>query len=118
MWWAWYGPQGIAVDPCKPEPFTWVFSAVAQVAQDSSLEAPPFPPKETWPMIQAGIKPRALPQFMGEECFIKGVGQEGPPVLECGNTLVIDFAKDVQFEDPISTCKNGFKYHRGWSVEY
>jgi hypothetical protein len=57
-------------------------------------------------------------QYHGEQCFIKSSGQEAPPTYDCGNTLVIDFEKDAQFDDPEMRCEDGSRYRRGWTIEY
>jgi hypothetical protein len=110
LWSVWYGPQGVAVDPCKPEPFRRIQYSAAHIVENSSIDNPPFPPKETWDKF-------AL-EFLGEACSIKGYGQVDAPTLRCGNTLIVDFQKDAQFDDPIFTCNDGYKHHRGWTVEY
>jgi hypothetical protein len=110
LWSVWYGPQGVAVDPCKPAPFRRVQLSAAQIVKDSSIEKPPFPPKETWNKLPL--------TFQDTTCSIKGYGQEGAPTFQCGNTLIYDFERDVQFNDPIVKCDDGYKHHRGWTVEY
>jgi len=110
LWSVWVGPQGVGVDPCNPGPFKVVQYSVAQKVENSSIENPPSPPKETWDKFTL--------EYRGERCLIRGYGQEGSPLFQCGNTLGLDFNKDLQFDDPVFLCSNGYKYHRGWTVEY
>jgi hypothetical protein len=44
VWSVWYGPQGVAVNPCEPQSFQRVMEVVAQVADEKySLRNPLLP---------------------------------------------------------------------------
>jgi hypothetical protein len=62
----------------------------------------------------------AYPEYSGQKdqpnCVIKGKGEKGPAVLDCGRTK-IEFHKDAQFDDELMKCGDD-EYHRAWTVEY
>jgi hypothetical protein len=113
FWSAWYGPYGVAVDPCSEAPLEWVGAILAQnKGKGPSMDAPGFPPRGKWV--------EALPDLLEEKCEIFGY-DDSPPRLLCGVSLTIEFQKDEKFDDQLIECKQGkFKalYHRGWTVEY
>jgi hypothetical protein len=110
-WRVFSGPQGLAVNPCEPGPFTWISDADAPIVNGTDFAHPPFPPT-----LGKGGDDRL--RYHEENCLIKSMGQDEPPTFECGNTLVVDFEKDAQFDDPEMKCEDGFRYRRGWTVEY
>ncbi|KAH7347963.1 hypothetical protein BKA66DRAFT_432747, partial [Pyrenochaeta sp. MPI-SDFR-AT-0127] len=108
-WSVYFGPQGIPVNPCGAFPFSRLHHSVGHVVQGSSIDQPPFPPKEIW---------KGLPNlYTDTSCEIKGSGSR-LPTLECGNILVVDFKEDPGYEEPTITCPDGFRYHRACFTEY
>jgi hypothetical protein len=129
FWTVYHGPYGIAVNPCNASQFQWSGDYYALIDKNG-INNPPFPPRGQWN--------GTLPQFAGDDnCIIRGV-TDGPPSLLCGPpsgekgyenfpsldqlTLIADFQKDVQYDDPVIVCttedKKETKYHRTWTVEY
>jgi hypothetical protein len=110
FWTVFYGPYGTAVDPCSSVPFTL---SRPYDAEDGDINNPPFPPHTQWD--------GPLPRLAEYQCRIQGSG-DGPPMLLCGQpsaeSVIKDFQKDVQFDDPVIVCETKTKYHRGWTVEY
>jgi hypothetical protein len=105
-----FGPQGIAVNPCDFGPFQSVYNSTIHEIDDISQARPEYPPKETWPELSRSYK--------GVACSIVGDGN-GPPTLECGQDLVVSFAKDPSYgqaTDP-EICEI-YRYYRRYSVDY
>lgn len=108
-WSIYLGPQGIPVNPCAVAPFLKVDAPEGDVIPDGSIDAPPFTPKGTW---------SGLPQlYEGVDCLIVGDG-EGPPTLQCGQNLVVKFAKDMRYGYNSIICNDAFRYHWGYAAEY
>ncbi|KAJ6276543.1 hypothetical protein J3E71DRAFT_245722 [Bipolaris maydis] len=118
-WSVWVGPQGVAVNPCEPGPFS--FSRIANAegyAEDGGkilyreITDPPYLNEGSW----SGAYPKYRDQNGSHDCVIKEKGEKGPAVLDCGETK-IEFRKDAQFDDGIKQC-GVVEYHRAWTVEY
>jgi hypothetical protein len=118
IWVVYSGPQGLAVNPCDPGPFAFILKTAASIVNGTDFAHPPYPPTMGESIIINDVPWDDSLQYHGENCFIKSAGQEAPPTFECGNTLVIDFEKDARFDDPEMRCEDGFRYRRGWTVEY
>jgi hypothetical protein len=127
-WSVFYGPYGIAVDPCNPQQFKWSGDYTDKIIDANDADHPPVPAQAMW---MGG-----LPLYAGEDsCMIRKQG-DGPPTLTCGPrqkdgswpslegpfTYIDDFKEDVQYKDPAITCRtgamNGLQYRRAWAVEY
>lgn len=110
-WTVYFGPQGIAVDPCNIAPFSFVLQSPVQDASVYSVRPKkdiPFTPEAVWP---------GLPQlYEGVQCIIEGSGED-LPALKCGEVLAADFTKDPQYKEAV-ICPDGFQYFRGYYVEY
>jgi hypothetical protein len=106
-----FGPQGIAVNPCKTGPFQSVYNTTLHNIVDGNYDKPEYTPKETWSGLSRSYK--------GADCSIVGDGN-GPPTLECGQDLVVSFAKDPRYgqitEDAI--CEGVYRYYRFYFVDY
>lgn len=114
-WSVYTGPAGEAVNPCKSQPgFYLVSTSEAEAVEGSSIESPPLPPpNKTW----YGIYPVPLEGLNPMEGVIKTWDKENPPTIEWGNSFVMDFHRDAQFDDTVMVC-GGWKFHRAWAVEY
>lgn len=119
VWSVWAGPQGVAVDPCNPGPFSFIRTTDAEgYAKDRKkilyheITDPQYPNEASW----SGVYPKYSDQNGDHDCIVKGRGEKGPAVLECGKTK-IEFHKDVQFNDETMHCSQ-YEYHRAWTVEY
>jgi hypothetical protein len=121
-WRVYYGPQGLAVNPCDPGPFALVFDTPAGNVTGTDFAHPPYPQNMGLDFDHEGHIRKNQLQYHGEQCSINNSVDEKalptPPTYDCGNTLVIDFEKDAQFDDPEMRCEDGFRYRRGWTVEY
>ena len=105
-----FGPQGIAVNPCEFGPFQSVYNSTIHKIEDKTQARPEYTPKETWSELSRNYK--------GAACSIVGDGNS-PPTLKCGQDLVVSFAKDPKYgqttEDGICEI---YRYFRLYSVDY
>jgi hypothetical protein len=106
-----FGPQGIAVNPCEIKPFQSVYNTTRYEIEDKTQARPEYTPNERWSELSRSYK--------GAACSIVGDGNS-PPTLECGHDLVVTFAKDPRYgqtTDP-EICEGTHRYYRYYSVDY
>ncbi|KAH8621764.1 hypothetical protein J4E82_010439 [Alternaria postmessia] len=111
-WGVYFGPRGIAVDPCNLGPFKEDhYEVTARPGSPiSDIDTPPPTPKGRWSELSS------LPT--GADCSIVGDGL-GPPTLKCGQDRTMAFAKDPGYCGAATGCLDGpIKYHRAYYVEF
>jgi len=112
-WSVYFGPRGIPVDPCNPEPFSKVFHLTGEALPEnrfSDIDTPPLTPSGIWSRFTSPLEKAG--------CSIVGSGS-GLPTLTCGRSLTIAFSKDPGYEDATIHCngRNVF-HHRAYFVEF
>ncbi|OWY49411.1 hypothetical protein AALT_g11079 [Alternaria alternata] len=112
-WGVYFGPRGIPVDPCNPEPFSKVFNLTGEALPEnrfSDINTPPLTPSGTWSGFTSPLEEA--------DCSIVGSGS-GLPTLICGQSLTVAFAKDPGYADATIDCneRNVF-HHRAYFVEF
>ncbi|CAE7014987.1 hypothetical protein PTTW11_02732 [Pyrenophora teres f. teres] len=106
----WQGPSGVAVDPCGSTVFKPIHKEGPYRYNYEPIYAPPFPPEKMLFHVEFRGNPK--------ECFYKSTGVD-PGQLFCGDYMIMDFAQDPQYRDPVYICNNdGFEYARGYFCEY
>jgi hypothetical protein len=112
-WGVYFGPLGIPVNPCNIEPFSKVYYHEGPARPDpvvSDIDIPPPTPEGTWSV--------PTPLYKNGYCSIV-VNEQGPPTLECGQDLVVKFARDPGYDDATIGCyEDVIQYHRAYSAEY